>query len=191
MRFLFAFILAATCFAAPAKANERFVPLGAATLAPFAHTHFCLHYPKECAQSQGGTGPMELTAARRQELVKVNAQVNRSICSKDQPHGEHGELEQWLLSPTTGDCNDYAVTKRHELAKLGWNPAALLLAHVVTTWGEHHLVLVVKTTEGDLVLDNLNANVRVWSNTQYRWVSIQSPKNPLYWQKVPRQMVSM
>jgi predicted transglutaminase-like cysteine proteinase len=36
----------------------------------------------------------------------------------------------------------------------------LLLSEVVTSWGEHHLVLVIRATGGDLVLDSLFAQVR-------------------------------
>ena len=68
--------------------------------------------------------------------------------------------EEWLISPKAGDCNDYAVTKRHELLARGWPSRALLLAEVIVPSGEHHLVVVVRTNEGDFVLDNLNASVR-------------------------------
>lgn len=68
--------------------------------------------------------------------------------------------EEWLLSPRHGDCNDYAVTKRHQLLAHGWPSHSLLLAEVAVAWGEHHLVLVVRTREDDLILDNLNREVR-------------------------------
>jgi predicted transglutaminase-like cysteine proteinase len=89
--------------------------------------------------------------------------------------------EEWLVSPKYGDCNDYAVTKRHELLALGWPSRTLLLSEVATSWGEHHLVLVVRTAGGDVVLDNLNANVYPVSKARYEWVRIQSPLNPKFW----------
>ena len=64
------------------------------------------------------------------------------------------------MAPRERDCNDYAVTKRHKLLALGWPSSSLLLAKVVVPSGEHHLILVVRTSEEDLVLDNLNWNVR-------------------------------
>jgi predicted transglutaminase-like cysteine proteinase len=78
------------------------------------------------------------------------------------------------------------VTKRHDLLALGWPSRALLLAEVVTTWGEHHLVVVVRAKEGDLVIDNLNANIRPWLKTQYRWVRVQSPQDPIMWSTVAK-----
>ena len=65
-------------------------------------------------------------------------------------------------------CHDYAVTKRHELLTRGWPSRSLLLAEVVVPWGEHHLILVVRTSDGDLVLDNLNPGIKSWSRTPYK-----------------------
>jgi len=56
--------------------------------------------------------------------------------------------------------------------------------------GEHHLVLVVRIRDiermqdVDLVLDNLNANIRPVGLTPYRWVRVESPSNPKYWSTV-------
>jgi predicted transglutaminase-like cysteine proteinase len=94
-----------------------------------------------------------------------------------------------LISPKAGDCHDYAVTKRHELMAQGWPARSLLLSEVETSWGEHHLVLVVRTSEGDLVADNLNGNIRNWSKTPYQWVRIQSPANPTFWSTVASKTI--
>jgi predicted transglutaminase-like cysteine proteinase len=91
-----------------------------------------------------------------------------------------------LVAPKAGDCNDYAVTKRHDLLASGWPSRALLLAEVIVPSGEHHLVVVVRVKEGDFVIDNLNANIRPWNKTQYQWVRIQTPSNPAAWSAVGR-----
>jgi predicted transglutaminase-like cysteine proteinase len=116
------------------------------------------------------------------ELVAVNGEVNRSIRPEDL--NESVATETWEIAPSAGNCHDYAVTKRHELIALGWPSHALLLAEVVTRQNQHHLVLVVHTKQGDFVLDNLNANIRNWTDTRYRWVRIQTPENPKYWSSV-------
>ena len=67
---------------------------------------------------------------------------------------------------------------------MGWPARSLLLGEVVTTWGEHHLVVVVRTNEGDFVLDNLNTKIRRWNQTPYRWVRIQSPNHPMLWSTI-------
>src|SRR5438552_11036795 len=86
--------------------------------------------------------------------------------------------------PKSGDCNDFAVTKRHELLARGWTSDALLLAEVVTRWNEHHIVLVLRTQDGDFVLDNLDGDVRLRSISSYRWFRIQSPHDPRLWSTI-------
>ncbi len=121
-----------------------------------------------------------MTEERWNELNLVNRQVNRDIISE--VTGGSGATEQWLISPLAGNCTDYAVTKRHKLLARGWPSRALLLAEVVVPSGDHHLVLVVRTKDVDLVLDNLSANIRSVSMTyrQYEWLRIESPQNPKF-----------
>jgi predicted transglutaminase-like cysteine proteinase len=153
----------------------------APTLAPMAFMRFCMRYLDDC--KVGGLAfrprPVSLTPARRAELVVVNREVNHAIAPQANTDGVMAE--EWLVSPREGDCNDYAVTKRHELLARGWPSRALLLAEVVVPSGEHHLVLVVRTREQDLVLDNLNWNVRPISQIQYQWVRAQQANNPKFW----------
>jgi predicted transglutaminase-like cysteine proteinase len=157
------------------------IQFNAPVLPPLAHTRFCMQYPQDCKASKLAFrgGPIKLTAQRWKEIVAVNARVNRAIRPEANTQGVMAE--RWLISPASGDCNDYAVTKRHMLLALGWPPRTTLLAEVVTTRGEHHLVLVARTQSGDLVIDNLNANIRPWLTTGYRWVRVQSPHNPQFW----------
>jgi predicted transglutaminase-like cysteine proteinase len=156
------------------------------TLAPMGHTVFCLRYEEDCAAQKVDFRKrnIALTVDRLNELNTVNRQVNRDITP--QPNLS-GRLSQWVVSPSAGDCNDYAVTKRHELLERGWPSRSLLLSEVVVPSGEHHLVLVVHMTDADqmrdidLVLDNLNASLRPVEITPYKWVRMESPSNPKYW----------
>jgi Bacterial transglutaminase-like cysteine proteinase BTLCP len=94
---------------------------------------------------------------------------------------EHHLTEEWLISPIAGDCKAYAITKRHELLARGWPSRALLLSEVVV----HHLILIVRTKDVDLVLDNLQEAVQpLGARAEYRWVRIESPQNPKYWTTV-------
>jgi predicted transglutaminase-like cysteine proteinase len=160
------------------------VPQDTPALAPMAHTMFCLKYPKDCEVHRiafRGT-KIDLTEARKAELEAVNAKVNRGIRPERNTRGLAGE--KWLISPTSGDCNDYAVTKRHELLKRGWPSRSLLLAEVVVPWGDHHLVVVVRTKQGDYLLDNLSSSIQTWSLPHYQWVRMQSGSNPKFWSTV-------
>ena len=155
-------------------------------LAPMAHTRFCLQYRDDC-EVHGidfRQRNIALTVERWNELNTVNREVNRAII----PQRNEGGLmaEKWLIGPRVGDCNDYAVTKRHELLARGWPSRSLLLSDGGggSSGGEHHLVLVARMKDVDLVLDNLNANVRPVAMTSYRWVRAEQPGNPKYWSTV-------
>ena len=165
----------------------QFIRLDAPTLAPMAFTQFCLKYPGDCKSGRLSFegDRIELNDMRRSELENINRTVNSSIHPERNLDGLAGE--KWLLSPVRGDCNDYAVTKRHQLITRGWPARDVLLSEVVTVSGEHHLVTVVRTNGGDLVLDNLTDRILPWSRTHYRWVRIQTPKNPNYWASVSGQ----
>lgn len=154
------------------------------TLAPMKYTEFCLRYADECVVKpvRFRGGPVKMNDERWNQLLAVNTDVNEAILPQYNYGGLAGEI--WLISPNRGDCNDYAVTKRHQLIQMGWPARSLLLSEVVTTAGEHHLVVVVRTNEGDLVLDNLSTKVRRWNQTPYRWVRIQSPSHPKLWSTV-------
>jgi predicted transglutaminase-like cysteine proteinase len=160
------------------------------TLAPMAHTVFCLRYQQECLVQKVDFRKrnVAVTVDRLNELNTVNRQVNRDITP--QPNLGGLATEQWLVAPPAGDCNDYAVTKRHELLDRGWPSRSLLLSEVVVPSGEHHLVLVVRMKDVDqmqdidLVLDNLNATLRPVEITPYKWVRMESPSNPKYWSTV-------
>ena len=141
-------------------------------LPPIGHSRFCLRYPNDCEAHaiDFRRRNIALTPERWDELNSVNHQVNRDIVAEVTPG--NGLTEEWLISPPAGDCKGYAITKRHELSERGWPPRVLLLSEVVVPSGEHHLILVVRTKEADLVLDNLNANVRPVANMyrRYRWI---------------------
>lgn len=162
------------------------ISFGVPVLAPIGHTRFCLQYRDECAYQAVDfrRRNVALTAERWYELNTINRQVNRDIVPE--VTAGNGTTEKWVISPPAGDCKDYAITKRHELLALGWPSRALLLAEVVVPDGEHHLILVVRTESVDLVLDNLNANIRPAAMTyrQYQWVRIESPQNPKFWASV-------
>jgi predicted transglutaminase-like cysteine proteinase len=154
------------------------------SLAPMAFVRFCLRYPLDCRAPEASSAvqPVTLTKERKAELAKINHDVNRAIRPQSNTNGV--VAEEWLISPPAGDCNDYAVTKRHELLKRGWPSHALMLAEVVVPSGGHHLVLVVRTREQEVVLDNLKWNVLPVSKTHYYWVRAQQTSNPKFWAKI-------
>ena len=166
------------------EANVDRISFDIPSLAPMAFVRFCMRYPQDCKVRGMALRPelASLTKMERAELVKVNRDVNRAITPHEKTNGV--SAEEWLLSPREGDCKDYAVTKRHELLARGWPSSSLLLTEVIVASGEHHLVLVVRTREDDLVLDNLNENVRPVLQVPYQWVRAQQTKNPKLWSTI-------
>jgi predicted transglutaminase-like cysteine proteinase len=160
-------------WASPSAATMR---EGGYALAPFSFVKFCLDYPGDCPKS-AGPGRIRLTSARMAELASVNRAVNNAI----RPTPDTSVFRYWKLNVDAGDCNSFAVQKRHELIRRGWPAAALALTVAKTPWGEGHLVVTVRTDQGDLVLDNLRSNIVSWQRTGYDWIMRQSERNPQYW----------
>lgn len=59
-------------------------------------------------------------------------------------------------------------------------PSALRVAYVKTAAGEGHALLVVRTNDGDYVLDNLTTSIRKLAASGYRVQSIAG-SDPLVW----------
>jgi predicted transglutaminase-like cysteine proteinase len=159
--------------AAPSATTMR---EGGYALAPFSFVKFCLDYPSDCPKS-AGPGRIRLTSAHMAELASVNRAVNAAI----QPTPDTSAMRFWKLNVSAGDCNEFAVEKRHELIRRGWPAAALALTVAKTSWGEGHLVVTVRTDQGDLVLDNLRSTIIPWQKAGYDWIMHQSEANPQFW----------
>jgi predicted transglutaminase-like cysteine proteinase len=153
------------------------------TLAPFQHVRFCLRYPSDCKSDPAENERVDLNAETSELLKRVNHNVNTSILPTAKSYGPNLG-DGWTIGPDMGDCNDYAVTKRHEFLENGLPSKALRLSVVKTASGVGHLVLVVSTTRGDMVLDNLTEVIRPWQNTDYHWLKIQSASDAKFWYEV-------
>lgn len=163
-------IMSLSAMAAPHMAT------GDAAVAPRGFIGFCLKYRTECAVTADRSVSVDLTLDRQVQLEFVQTKVNRLVRPRANP--DH----VWDY-PTDGygDCNKYAIAKRAELIALGWPREALLLAAAMTETGEGHLVLVVATSKGDLVLDNRQRHTVEWRDLPYRWISRQNPRNLAEW----------
>jgi len=169
----------------PVPEPKRPASIGVAspTLAPFQHVRFCLRYPSDCASNPTDEDRISVTEEVTKLLKKVNRTVNSSIVPTRKNHSTD-LADGWTIAPERGDCNDFAVTKRHMLLELGLPSKALRLSVVRTTAGRGHLVLVVATTRGDIVLDNLTDAILGWGSTDYAWLKIQSADDAQLWYDV-------
>lgn len=153
------------------------------TLAPFQHVRFCLRFPSDCKTNPAENDRIEFSTETSELLKRVNHRINTSIIPVSKTYGSNLG-DGWTIAPDMGDCNDYAVTKRHELLESGLPSRALRLSVVKTPSGIGHLVLVVVTTRGDLVMDNLTEAIRPWQSTGYQWLKVQSTTDAKLWYEV-------
>jgi predicted transglutaminase-like cysteine proteinase len=150
-------------------------------LPPFGHTFFCLRYPGDFVAMDSTEALPDSLTGRWRKMNLVNTSVNAAIAPKADPDQVH---THWLIAPLAGDCNDYSVTKRHELLKAGWPSSSLLLADVtLISTGEHHLILIVTDANASWVLDNLKGVVVTLAATrsEYALNRVESSENPQFW----------
>ena len=147
---------------------------------PHGFVRFCEATPQECASDNRPENRFNASAERLRQLDDVNRAVNKAIAPATDLE-VYGVNEYWTLPRSRGDCEDYALLKRHHLIKEGWPVSALLMTVVRDEKGEGHAVLTARTMQGDFILDNKIEEVRLWSQTPYEYVMRQSYINPRVW----------
>jgi predicted transglutaminase-like cysteine proteinase len=182
---LFASIaLALAIFASPAGAaqNVAFANVSLQTTSiPVGAAQFCAGHQRECGVNPDPVATMTLTEERWAELLAANSQMNTSITPVTD-EDLYQVAEYWTYPDNGyGDCEDIALAKRRDLIARGWAPSTLLMAVVRQTNGEGHAVLMVRTDRGDLVLDNQDAMIRVWTDSPYHFLKRQSQANSAQW----------
>lgn len=147
---------------------------------PFGFNGLCVRQPTECAPGPPHESQARARPERLAELDEVNRQVNQDV-SPVADLELYGTTEYWALPTDKGDCEDYAVLKRKRLIDKGWPVGTVLITVVRQPNGEGHAVLTARTTQGDLILDNLAPDVRLWHRTPYRYLMRQSYLDPRAW----------
>lgn len=160
------------------------------SLPPYGYVRFCSAFAAECQRGKLEEQRIEGTAKRLAELDAVNRQVNAAI--RPATDAEiYGEIERWTLPTDRGDCEDYALLKRHILMRQGWPASALLMTVVRDEKGEGHAILTARTSKGDYILDNKTDELKLWSATPYVFVMRQSYIDPNVWLSLdPRRVHS-
>jgi predicted transglutaminase-like cysteine proteinase len=95
-----------------------------------------------------------LTGERREELLRVNRDVNATMGALDDYFSGFAADVPATPSLSLGDCGDCAAIKRAALAGAGWSSSALRLAFSLNNDGSLEKVLIVTTDKGDIVLGN-------------------------------------
>ena len=175
----------AALLASPANAattdTAAYAAVGEVTRTPIGWVEFCVEYKSECTAKPGAPRDVVLSPKAWTDLVQVNTWVNEQV--KPVTDIEHwGVVERWNFPDDgKGDCEDYVLLKRRMLIRAGWPREALLITVVREASGDGHAVLTVKTNKGEFVLDNQSADVKLWSDTPYRFVKRQSQTDQNLW----------
>ena len=174
-----------TVYASDSPSNLRFMRVHGPANPPYGFLQFCRSFADECrteslSNTRFNTSPYKLI-----ELDTINRRVNAAV-SPATDNEVYGVEEYWTFpsahgTRVQGDCEDYVVLKRKLLMARGWPASALLITVVLDENGDGHAVLTARTAQGDFVLDNKAREVKLWSQTPYRFVMRQSYINPKVW----------
>ncbi|MBD9374375.1 transglutaminase-like cysteine peptidase [Rhizobium sp. ARZ01] len=172
------FVSSSAAFTAPASALA--MRTGGVTSQPIGHYEFCQTHRSECAAGQRDPGAAKVTSFGWKMIREINDTVNRDITPMTDKE-LFGADEHWAFPDLAGDCEDFVLLKRRKLIEQGFAPADLLITVVRKPDGEGHAVLTMRTTEGDFILDNLENEVKRWTETPYRYLKRQASFHPGRW----------
>lgn len=182
-----AFLAAIYVSGSPVEAAQ-WSEAGGRTSIPYGHLDYCKRHPQDCKPHRVDK-PAQLTNARKALLLDVTKSVNRRIKAvSDQKN--YGLRDYWAIPANgKGDCEDYVLMKRNLLLARGFSASQLLITLV--QGHEPHVVLTVRTNEGDLILDNMNDDVRPVEKTPYRYIKMQSPAHSGQWVAITGRAMSI
>jgi predicted transglutaminase-like cysteine proteinase len=173
-------MLAGLLLASNANAAARFMQVGAITSQPIGHYEFCQTHKDECSIKSANTVAPRVTEFGWDVIRQINAKVNHDIMPMTDQE-IFGRDEVWAYPKDVGDCEDFALLKRKLLIEAGFSPADVLMTVVRKPDNEGHAVLTVRTSDGDFILDNLSPDVKLWSETSYRFLKRQASFNTGRW----------
>lgn len=179
-------LMIAAAVLAPAHAGfsapqgMRSMVTGGVTSQPIGHHEFCKAQPDECSLRARPSTPPKVTDHGWSVIRDINASVNHAIVPMTDAE-IYGREEVWVYPVDLGDCEDFVLLKRKKLMQAGFAAADLLITVVRKPDGEGHAVLTVRTQSGDFVLDNLNDEVKLWTETRYAFLKRQSSTDSGRW----------
>ncbi len=157
---------------------------------PRAYHAMCAREPTLCAADLRAStatpgAPAAMTEPRWRQVLDLNQRLNDAIRPRDDID-IYGVSDYWTEGRGSGDCEDYSIAKKQALMRAGWRADQLLYAIAVVEGYRlpYHVVLVLRTTQGDYVLDNLTDRIEPWEDTGYDFVMRQSAAAPANWARV-------
>ena len=153
------------------------------TSVPFGWADFCQRAQNagDCVVDRLDAVAIVLDADLLRRVDRVNRFVNDAI--EPATDLENYGVEEYWAYPDNGkgDCEDYVLLKRRMLMRVGLPRQALLITIVRDKAGEGHAVLTLKTSEGDLILDNKTNRIETSARAPYLFVKRQSDEDPNVW----------
>lgn len=178
MRIAAAAIVAVIAASVPAS-GKTWLKTGGVSKTPFGHYEYCKRGGRHCG-SQSAVAPAKMSESRWAKVRLINTAVNKQI-KPVLDINSRGVNEYWEIPKTQGDCEDFALLKRSRMMAAGFKGSQLPLTKVRLPNGQAHIVLVVRTNQGDYMLDNLSNRVQPVSKVRYRFLSMQASNNANNW----------
>lgn len=143
-----------------------------------ANLAFCEVHPDECAVDLHQPATIPDTQENRDRILHINVLVNTTI-EPIPDRDQWGVADRWDY-PTQGrgDCEDIQLEKRRRLIQAGFPRRALRLLVVTQEDGTGHMLLAVRLSTGEVVLDNLTHTVMPWTALPYGLVKMESTQGP-------------
>jgi predicted transglutaminase-like cysteine proteinase len=161
--------------------NAGFVQTTGPTSVPYAAVELCHRIASACPSGEIVQPAVHLTTTLWRQLLSVNSFYNTTIIPKTDMEQYH-VADFWTYPDSGyGDCEDYQLAKQRQLVRQGWPQSDLLMAVVRDHDNQGHAVLIVRTDRGDLVLDNEDSLIRLWSDTSYTYLKRQSQVDASEW----------
>jgi predicted transglutaminase-like cysteine proteinase len=130
---------------------------------------FCQRLPHECAIDLTEPETLTLTEETWGMIVEVNERVNSTIKAVTD-WDRWGVEDRWdYPDDGAGDCEDIQILKRRLLTEFGLPRRAMRMTVVLDEIRAGHAVLMVRTDQGDFILDNRTNAVLPWSETPYEY----------------------
>lgn len=162
---------AGTAYTAPR--SQLSMTTGSVTSQPIGHYEFCRLHRDECSIKSKPAALPRLTPHGWDVVRGINQTVNSTIIPVTDAEA-YGREEVWAYPVDAGDCEDFVLLKRKKLMEAGFSATDLLITVVRKPDGEGHAVLTLRSAQGDFILDNLNDQVELWTQTPYTYLKRQA-----------------
>lgn len=185
---LFGFAAISGAASAGGRTDLAHLHSGQRTSPPLGWTQFCAENQTECRPGTSAAISVVLNEKLWRELLKINHHYNQSV-EPVTDQVQYGTPEYWTYAKSgKGDCEDYVLEKRRELARRGWPLSSLLITVVIDKEGGGHAVLTVVTDRGEFILDNQTNLILPWSQSELTFIKRQSPLDPNAWVELGRKL---